>query len=635
MNHYVLGTAGHIDHGKTTLIKALTGIDCDRLPQEKKRGITIELGFAWMKLSDAAILGIVDVPGHEKFIKNMVAGATGIDLVMLIIAADEGVMPQTREHLDICKLLNLRKGLVALTKVDLVDPEWLEMVEDDIKEYLVGSFLEGAPVVPVSAVDGRGIDELRQAIMNVVEGMEPRTRAGVLRMPIDRVFTMRGFGSVVTGTTISGQLRVGDEVQIYPGEVRARVRGLQVHNRTVEAVEGGFRTAVNLQGVDRSEIKRGDVLAHPGTIRPTRILDAALTYLPDTPRPLKDRAIVRFHAGTSEIMARVILLDREVMEPGQNGPVQLLLEIPVALLPRDRFVIRSYSPVFTIGGGSILDVRPRRHRKGQVGLLSDLAVLQGGDEEEMAAFFVREAAYAGISREDLSAVIPFSSGRLKAILDRMSSQHKVHVFDRESHRMIHGKLYEELLGTAREELERFHRENPLKPGITREGLRALLPASMDSRLFHTVLEDLSARGLVVSEREIVRLATHTITLETDQQRDRQRIEEIFRLAGLEPPLFKELVEKLGRGAEETRNITDLLVAEGALVKVRDDLYFYRPVVEDLEARLTAFLREHGEISTPQFKELTGVSRKFMIPLGEHFDKKKLTLRVGDKRLLRS
>ncbi len=635
MDHYVLGTAGHIDHGKTALIKALTGIDCDRLPQEKKRGITIELGFAWMKLSDGAILGIVDVPGHEKFIKNMVAGATGIDLVMLIIAADEGVMPQTREHLDICKLLNLRKGLVALTKVDLVEPEWLEMVEDDVREFLAGSFLEGAPIVPVSAVNGQGIDKLRQAIESVIGRMEPRARAGVFRMPIDRVFVMRGFGTVVTGTTVSGQVKVGEEIQIYPGETRARVRGLQVHNRSMEAAEGGFRTAVNLQGVDRSEIKRGDVLAHPGSLRATYILDADLTYLPEALRPLKDRTLVRFHAGTSEIMARVILLDCEVMEPCQNGPVQFLLEMPIALLPRDRFVIRSYSPVFTIGGGSILDIRPRRHRKRQEGLLSDLVILQGGDEEEMVAFFVREAAYAGISREEISAQVPFSQDQLKAMLDRMSSQQKVRVFDRESYRMIHGKLYEELLGAVRKELERFHRENPLKPGITREVLRALLPAPVDPRLFNTILEDLSARGIVVSEREIIRLATHAITLGTAQQHDRQRMEEIFRKAWLEPPLFKELVEKIGRSVEETRNINDLLVSEGVLVKIKDDLYFYRHAVEELEARLKAFLREHGEMSTSQFKELTGVSRKFMIPLGEYFDRKKITLRVGDKRLPRS
>jgi selenocysteine-specific elongation factor len=635
MKHYVLGTAGHIDHGKTTLIKALTGIDCDRLPEEKKRGITIDLGFAWMKLSNGSILGIVDVPGHEKFIKNMVAGATGMDLVMLIIAADEGVMPQTREHLDICKLLNLRNGLVALTKVDIVEPEWLEMVEEDIREFLAGSFLEAAPIVPVSAIDGRGIDHLRGAIETVVQGMEPCNREGAFRMPIDRVFVMRGFGTVVTGTTISGQVKVGDEVQIYPGEHGARVRGLEVHNLSMESVEGGFRTAVNLQGVDRSQINRGDVLAHPGTLRPTRLLDADLTYLSDAPWPLKNRAVVRFHAGTSEIMARVTLLDKEIMEAGQSGLVQLSLEKHVSLLPRDRFVIRSYSPVFTVGGGAILDVRPRRHRKGQDRLLKDLAVLQTGNQEEMVAFFIREAAYAGISLDELSAVNPLSRDRLKEILERLGSQDRVRIFERESYRMIDGDLYEGLLKAVPEELGRFHRENPLKPGITREGLRALLPSPVEQRLFNAVLDDLSARGLIVSDREILRMTTHSITLGKDQQRDRQLIEEIFQQAGLEPPLFKELVDRLGRSAEETRNIIELLVAEGVLVKVKDELYFYRPAVEELEARLTAFLREHGEISTGQFKELTRVSRKFMIPLGEYFDGKKLTLRLGDKRVLRS
>ena len=368
MKQVVMGTAGHIDHGKTQLIKTLTGIDTDRLKEEKERGITIDLGFAHLTYEDGTEVGVIDVPGHERFVRNMLAGVGGIDLVMLVIAADEGVMPQTREHLAICQLLRVKEGLVALTKADLVDEDWLELVSEDTREFLKGTFLEGKPIVPVSAKTGQGIDELKRVLQALVARVPPKQLEGKFRLPVDRVFTIRGFGTVVTGTLFSGTIRVEDRIEIYPKGIEAKIRGLQVHNASVPEAVAGQRTAINLQGIDKVELERGDVLGHPGEFAPTFMLDAVLQHLSDAPRPLRHRARVRLHVGTSEIMGRVILLDRDELAPGEEAYVQLRLEEPAIVLPRDRFVIRSYSPVQTIGGGMLLDAQPAKHRRGEAGL---------------------------------------------------------------------------------------------------------------------------------------------------------------------------------------------------------------------------------------------------------------------------
>ncbi|MBI4391738.1 MAG: selenocysteine-specific translation elongation factor, partial [candidate division NC10 bacterium] len=366
MKHIIVGTAGHIDHGKTSLVKALTGIDTDRLKEEKERGISIELGFAHLTLPDGLRLGIVDVPGHERFVKTMLAGVGGIDLVILVIAADEGIMPQTREHLHICRLLQIPRGLVALTKRDLVDADWLELVAEEVRTFLKGTFLEGAPVLPVSATTGEGLDALKAALAALAAEAEPKRVEGIFRLPIDRVFTMKGFGTVITGTLLAGSLKVGDEVVVLPEGLRSRVRRLQVHGETVEQAFAGQRTAVNLPGIEVSAIARGSLLCLPGTLRPSTAMDATLTLLEDAPRPLKNRGRIRFHLGTSELLARAVLLDREELPPGQSAYVHLRLESPGAALPQDRFVIRSYRPAVTVGGGMILDpAPPQRRRKRQ------------------------------------------------------------------------------------------------------------------------------------------------------------------------------------------------------------------------------------------------------------------------------
>ncbi|HWR97596.1 MAG TPA: selenocysteine-specific translation elongation factor, partial [Candidatus Methanoperedens sp.] len=377
MSHLIIGTAGHIDHGKTTLVRALTGIDTDRLKEEKERGITIELGFAHLDLPGLPPAGIVDVPGHEKFVHHMVAGAAGIDLVLLVVAADEGIMPQTREHLDICRLLGVTQGIVVLTKADLVEAEWLALVSQDVTAYLAGSFLEGAPLVPVSSTTGRGIPELRAAIAARLATVPPRAASGLPRLPIDRVFTMKGFGTVVTGTLVAGRLDVGDAVEVLPARVESRIRGIQVYGAAVESARAGQRTAINLPGVEKAAIERGNVLTRPGLLEPSYLMDARLSYLRSASRPLANRTRVRLHLGTSEILARVILLGRAELAPGEEAMVQLRLEAPGVALPRDRFVIRGYSPVVTLGGGELVDTRPAKHRQFSPAAFEHVATLAG------------------------------------------------------------------------------------------------------------------------------------------------------------------------------------------------------------------------------------------------------------------
>ncbi|MGA1840724.1 MAG: selenocysteine-specific translation elongation factor, partial [bacterium] len=371
MKHIILGTAGHIDHGKTTLIKALTGVDCDRLKEEKARGITIELGFTYLDLSDGIRIGIIDVPGHEKFVHHMVAGVVGMDLVLLVIAADEGIMPQTREHLDICRLLGVKKGLIAITKSDLVEQDWLDLVMEEVEDFFNGTFFSQGPIIPVSSITGKGLDELKEAIINMVKDLPEHTGEGAFRLPVDRVFTMKGFGTVITGTLLSGEVRTGDTVEVLPQQIKARVRGLQVHNENVEVAMAGQRTAINLQGVEREIIKRGDLLCQPGLMDPEYLLDAKITLLESVP-VLKNRTRIRFHTGTTEIFGRVILLDREELEPGQTCLVQFRLEEKIAAMPHDRFVIRRYSPITTLGGGEIIDSHPLKHKRYKEDILEDL-----------------------------------------------------------------------------------------------------------------------------------------------------------------------------------------------------------------------------------------------------------------------
>ncbi|MEK7879573.1 MAG: selenocysteine-specific translation elongation factor, partial [candidate division NC10 bacterium] len=472
MKHIVVGTAGHIDHGKTALVKALTGIDTDRLPEEKARGITIDLGFAYLEAEDGLTIEIVDVPGHERFVKNMLAGVGGIDLVMLVIAADEGVMPQTKEHLAICSLLRIKDGLVVLAKRDLVEEEWLELVRDDVRALLRDSFLADCPILAVSAKTGEGLPELKAALADLARRVPVKAQDQAARLPIDRVFTVKGFGTVVTGTLTAGRLLVDDRVEIFPKAIQAKVRGLQCHGRVVGETLAGQRTAVNLQGVDRAAVERGDVLGLPGSLRASVMVDATLELVAEAPRPLKTRDRVRFHTGTREIMARVLLVARALIEPGGNAYVRYRLEGPLVALPGGRYVIRSYSPIITIGGGTLLDVAPPRFKRKAPQLVAHLEVLERGSPEEVVEEHILQAGSGGIRAGDLRARSPFGPAELRRLLGRLQEAEKILAVDREwfLHREAQASLRKQILDL----LGAFHAQHPLRAGISREELRVRL-----------------------------------------------------------------------------------------------------------------------------------------------------------------
>lgn len=634
MKQIILGTAGHIDHGKTSLIKALTGIDTDRLKEEKLRGITIELGFAWLGLPGGQHLGIVDVPGHEKFVKNMVAGASGIDLVALIIAADEGVMPQTKEHLDICKLLGIKHGLVALTKIDMVDEEWLELATDDVASFLKGSFLEGAPIIPVSSLTGKGLPEFVKALDTLCAEVPERSSSGLFRLPVDRVFSMKGFGTVITGSLVSGGVRVGDTIMIYPSGIQTKVRGLQVHNQSVDHATAGMRTAINFQGLERTATKRGDVLGGVNTLKPSYMVDVVLTYLPSKKKALENRTRVRFHTGTSEILGNVILLDREELKSGDTAVAQFRLESPVSVVKDDRFVIRSYSPIRTIGGGYIINPVPRKHKRFKEPVLSVLKLLADSPPQEIIISQVRESGLLGVTFSDLMIMTNLPERELEKHLQQLLSQKVVIQVDRDNRIFLHGTVFDQLREEAIQILEAYHKAHPLKAGMSKEAFKSNLPNTLGIRAFNVLLEDLTKSNKVVQERDILHLSGHRIALEADQKDIRHKIERAYLESGLQPPYFKELVASMGENPGRIADVLGHMLQEGILVKIKEGLYFHKDVIETLKAKLVSFLAANTQITTPQLKEVTGVTRKYMIPLIEYFDAIKVTIRVGDVRKLR-
>ncbi len=634
MKQIILGTAGHIDHGKTALVRALTGIDTDRLKEEKERGITIELGFAYLDLPGGGRIGIVDVPGHERFVKHMVAGAGGIDIVALIIAADEGVMPQTREHLDICTLLGVQRGIVVLTKIDLVDQELRELAVEDIKDFTTGTFLEGAPIVPISAVTGEGIPELIAAIEQLVEEVEERASDGLFRLPVDRVFTMKGFGTVITGTLVSGRVKIGETVDILPTGITAKVRGLQVHGQKVEQAVAGQRTAVNLQGIEKSAIERGEVLLHPGTVEPTRLLDGEIIYLSHAPRPLRNGVMLSFHTGTSQQLAKIFLLGLNELKPGERGYAQMRLKGPVVALPHDRFVLRGSSQIQTIGGGIILDAHPHKHKRFKGDAVARLERLKGGDPASVLAFHIRKEGDRGLEVGKLTGYANLPPATLSTTMDKLLSSKRAIKFDREAERVIDGELYARLKNEMMKVLEAYHAANPLKPGIPKEELKSKLPPEVDVKLFNALLTDLLGGEDVAQEKDKVRLAGHRIALEGKQQELEGQIEGIMRQTGLSPPSVKELSEQFKAGEKEVQEILALLADAGTVVKLKGGVYFHQDPLQELRERLVVFLKEKDKISTQDFKALTGVSRKYVIPLAEYFDAIKVTVRVGDDRILR-
>jgi selenocysteine-specific elongation factor len=631
--HVVVGTAGHIDHGKTSLVRALTGIDTDRLPEEKARGITIDLGFAFLEEPDGLVIEIVDVPGHERFVRNMLAGVGGIDLAMLVIAADEGVMPQTREHLAICSLLHIRSGLVALTKSDLVESDWLELVIEDVRTLVQGTFLAGAPILSVSAKTGEGLDELRGALRSLAAGVPDRSTEQLPRLPIDRVFTVKGFGTVVTGTLTAGRLATDDRVEVYPKGVQAKIRGLQAHGRPVGEAFAGQRTAINLQGLERAAIERGDVVGAPGLLVPSVLADGTLELLESAPRPIKTRDRVRFHAGTSEIMARVLLLDRAQLEPGETAFARFRLEAPLVAVPGDRFVIRSYSPIETIGGGTLLDVAPPRFKRRTPALVAHLSLLERGAPDEIVEEHVRHAGAAGVRGTTLSGRVPFGPPRLRELLDGLERAGRIRAVDRDwyLHPESEARLRDALVST----LEEFHRQNPLRPGMSREELRGRAGAA-EERIFARIVASLEAEGRLKVDRDKVRLGSHEVRLSPEQRRVVETLEAQFLQADAAPPSAEEALGRAGiAGADEEHGLFQVLVEARTLVRVKEGLYFHAKSLETIQERVVDLLRQRKEIGPGDIKDLLGISRKYAIPLLEYFDGRRVTMRMGEKRVLRA
>ena len=629
----IMGTAGHIDHGKTSLIKALTGINCDRLAEEQKRGITIELGFAYLDLTPDIRLGVIDVPGHERFVKNMVAGAAGIDFVLLVIAADEGIMPQTREHLEICSLLGIRAGLVALTKTDMVEDEWLELVREEVGTYLQGTFLEGAPIMPVSAHTGAGLPELRAAILELATTFSPDRRSDLFRLPVDRVFTMKGHGTVITGTSISGVLRLGEEIEIVPSGHRSKVRGLQVHGVTTDTARAGERTAVNLYGLEVADLERGEVLAHPQTLFPSAVWDVEMTCLSSSPNPLKHRTEVHFHHGSREVLARLFFLDRDKLEPGETAVCQVRFPTPLPGVFGDRCIVRSFSPLQTVAGGRIVNPlgrKVKRHSR-ELETLNSLGAMGG---EELLLAQLRLAGRTGLTVPELRIMTDMESKLLDKTLQLLGGRQLAFQFDREDKRYVGADVLETLGGECLAYLGEYHRREPMRQGLSRAELLSGFGRGMHPKLVHFLVERLVKSGQVVLEGDTLRLPGHVVSLASDQSGLRALMESAYTQAGLMPPTTKAFLEENGLAAKDVAQMYRLLMEEGVLIKVSEEFYYARTAMDDIVARVRGFFESNQEMGPQDFRDLTELTRKFAIPVLEYLDKEKITMRIGDKRQLR-
>lgn len=629
MKSIILGTAGHIDHGKTALVKALTGIDADRLAEEKRRGITIDLGFAHMDLpaanGETLHLGFVDVPGHERFVRNMLAGVGGIDLVLLVIAADESIKPQTREHFDILQLLGVQRGITVLTKSDAVDAETLDVVRLEVEEFLRGTFLESpnSPIIAVSSLTGAGLPELKSAIAAAAKDVHPRDSQALARLPVDRVFTMKGFGTVVTGTLISGTIRREDELEVFPAGLRVRVRGVQVHGNAADQALAGQRTALNLAGVSTEDLSRGMTLAPAATFSATRRADVRLTLLPDAPRPLKNRSRVHFHSNTMETVAEMALHDAKQIDPRTTAFARLKLPEPALLLPGERFIIRQFSPVVTIGGGIILDpaVSPRMSN-----LAPFLQVLAAGKPEQILTARIARRNQAGISISNLVAETGWPKTFIaNTLAPAVNAKQIARIGEILIDASALSSLQEQMLGSV----AAFHKKNSLAPGIAKEELREQLEATPE--IFAAAVERLAQAKKLDVAGDLIRLPGQGVTLKDEEAQSKKTIEDAFSAAGLRVPALNEVIAGLKIDKSRAQKIVTLLLRERTLLKISEDLVFHRSALEELRRLVAAQKTKSAKMDVATFKDLTGVSRKYAIPLLEYLDRERITRRVGDTR----
>ncbi|MBN2318654.1 MAG: selenocysteine-specific translation elongation factor [Acidobacteria bacterium] len=631
MRHVIVGTAGHIDHGKSALIRALTGVDPDRLKEEKQRGITIDLGFAHLELDDVQV-GFVDVPGHEKFVKNMLAGVGGIDFVLLVVAADESIMPQTREHFDICRLLGVRSGIVVINKADLVDSEMIELVQDEILEATEGSFLEGSEIIPVSSKTGEGIDRLKKAIHDIALSVPLRPSNRLLRLPIDRSFSIRGFGTVVTGTLTSGEIRKDEEVELIPGGLTARVRGVQVHGKMTGAAMAGQRTAVNLQGVDLDQVARGMVVTVPKVFRETQILDVHLHLLPSA-KPLKNLLKVRFHQGTLEVLARVALLGRDMLAPGDSTYAQLRLDSPVFCLHGDTFIIRQFSPTITIGGGKVLHPNPSKHRSTDRKIPDILMKLDSGRLSDKIPVFLATETRRAMDLNELDSLLGLPLPDLKKLCSDLAGTGDLVMIPAPSPILVLQSTVESLTKDTLELISDFHEKNPLQKGISREELRKRIYDRLPAEVFRHCLEELVENRKVSMEKDTVSLFGREVQLSAEGQSLRERIEDVYKKSGFQPPSFSELQASMNADAEEVRRIFYWMIKEQILVKISEDFIYHRSTIDAIKEKVKSRFAPGMKFSVADFKEILDLTRKHSIPLLEYLDREKFTRRQGNERIL--
>jgi len=631
LKHVIAGTAGHIDHGKSALVEALTGTNPDRLEEEKRRGITIDLGFAFLDLGEVR-LGFVDVPGHEKFVRNMLAGVGGIDVVLFAIAADESIKPQTREHFDICRLLGIPRGIIAITKSDLVNTDALGLVRLEIEEFVRGSFLEAAPIVAVSARTGAGLEALKQELLRVARAVPAKDETRRFRLPIDRAFAMKGFGTVVTGTLVSGSVNVEDEAELYPAGKIVRIRGLRSGGNKIARAVAGQRTAANLAGAEREEIERGMALAPPGIFAATARVDARVTLL-SSARPLKNRARVHFHQGTAEAIAEVILLDGDAeMAPGESGFVQLRLDARILVLPGDRFILRQFSPVVTIGGGVVLDARPSRQRRNDPGVKLFLETLERGARDEILGALA-EASSRVLTLRSIESRTGWMETEIREAATKLAASGRARILAEQPLTIVSMRLAEECAAAVRKVIEDFHKANPLLPGIPKQELRGRA-GNPGGEMFQAVLDDLVKARAVIVSGDLVQRAGREIVLSAEEVRAKELIEREFEGAGLAVPSFATVLEKLPVERQRAQKILQILLREKTLIKIAEDLVFHRTAIARLREMLGKYRKERGQrLPIGAFKELTGVTRKYAIPLLEYLDREHVTRRAGDERVI--
>lgn len=634
MKHIIIGTAGHIDHGKTTLIKALTGRNTDRLKEEQKRGISIDLGFTYFDLPSGQRAGIIDVPGHEKFIKNMLAGAMGMDLVLLVIAADEGIMPQTLEHLSILNLLGIKDGFVVLTKVDLVEEEWLNLVEEEVSEGIEGTFLQDSPIIRVSSTKGVGIEEVIDLIDDYIENMDDRDVLDIARMPVDRVFTISGFGTVITGTLLSGTLKIGDEVQIYPGYEIARIRTLQVHDKNTDKAYAGQRVAVNLVGIKKEQISRGDVIGPINLMKATRMLDVKIKLLDNIDMDIKTRTRLRLYIGAKELFCRIVLLDRELLKPGEEAYAQLRLEEPIVAKHEDRFIIRFYSPVFTIGGGIVLDSNPNKKKAMDEDAIHELIIKEQGSQEDIIEQIIKDKSHEFLSLNELAAISSIFEEKLIEDIDKLINKNKVILFNlTKDNYLIHMDYFNSIKDKIVKEIQEYHQRFPLRLGISKELIRSKYLKNAPNKVGDLFIQKLIDTEWLAQEFNILSIYGFKIEYNPEQKKIKDYIITILEDKQYMIPKLNEIKTSFNQNIDEVKEVYNSLIDNGELIKLDDEIFIHKDLFSKAKKAIISFINQNGSITVAELRDILNTNRKIALGLLERFDELGLTIREGNIRIL--